>query len=67
MTPHDLLSSQHPFVSQQLTRTLAIELLDMASNPVLQTSHTMDECDLEVSSPLLSLNVCLGTTLYYVD
>uniref|UniRef100_A0A8C7UXB3 Mitogen-activated protein kinase kinase kinase kinase n=1 Tax=Oncorhynchus mykiss TaxID=8022 RepID=A0A8C7UXB3_ONCMY len=35
---------QHPFVSQQLTRTLAIELLDMASNPVLQTSHTMDEC-----------------------
>uniref|UniRef100_A0A8C7WL77 Mitogen-activated protein kinase kinase kinase kinase n=1 Tax=Oncorhynchus mykiss TaxID=8022 RepID=A0A8C7WL77_ONCMY len=50
---------QHPFVSQQLTRTLAIELLDMASNPVLQTSHTMDECDLEVSSPLLSLNVCL--------
>uniref|UniRef100_A0A8C7V846 Non-specific serine/threonine protein kinase n=1 Tax=Oncorhynchus mykiss TaxID=8022 RepID=A0A8C7V846_ONCMY len=48
---------QHPFVSQQLTRTLAIELLDMASNPVLQTSHTMDECDLEVSSPLLSLNV----------
>uniref|UniRef100_A0A8C8GD15 non-specific serine/threonine protein kinase n=1 Tax=Oncorhynchus tshawytscha TaxID=74940 RepID=A0A8C8GD15_ONCTS len=44
---------QHPFVSQRLTRTLAIELLDMASNPVLQTSHTMDECDLEVSSPLL--------------
>uniref|UniRef100_A0A8C8GBY9 Non-specific serine/threonine protein kinase n=1 Tax=Oncorhynchus tshawytscha TaxID=74940 RepID=A0A8C8GBY9_ONCTS len=39
---------QHPFVSQRLTRTLAIELLDMASNPVLQTSHTMDECDLEV-------------------
>uniref|UniRef100_A0A8C8LW32 Non-specific serine/threonine protein kinase n=1 Tax=Oncorhynchus tshawytscha TaxID=74940 RepID=A0A8C8LW32_ONCTS len=34
---------QHPFVSQRLTRTLAIELLDMASNPVLQTSHTMDE------------------------
>uniref|UniRef100_A0A4W5JRS2 non-specific serine/threonine protein kinase n=1 Tax=Hucho hucho TaxID=62062 RepID=A0A4W5JRS2_9TELE len=34
---------QHPFVSQLLTRTLAIELLDMASNPVLQTTHTMDE------------------------
>uniref|UniRef100_A0A674CZU5 Mitogen-activated protein kinase kinase kinase kinase 6 n=1 Tax=Salmo trutta TaxID=8032 RepID=A0A674CZU5_SALTR len=34
---------QHPFVSQRLTRTLAIELLDMANNPVLQTSHTMDE------------------------
>uniref|UniRef100_A0A674CYY7 Mitogen-activated protein kinase kinase kinase kinase 6 n=1 Tax=Salmo trutta TaxID=8032 RepID=A0A674CYY7_SALTR len=39
---------QHPFVSQRLTRTLAIELLDMANNPVLQTSHTMDESDLEV-------------------
>uniref|UniRef100_A0A4W5LIK5 Mitogen-activated protein kinase kinase kinase kinase n=1 Tax=Hucho hucho TaxID=62062 RepID=A0A4W5LIK5_9TELE len=45
---------QHPFVSQRLTRTLAIELLDMASNPVLQTSHTMDESDLEVNSPLLA-------------
>ncbi|KAK6316681.1 hypothetical protein J4Q44_G00120810 [Coregonus suidteri] len=41
---------QHPFVSQLLTRTLAIELLDMASNPVLQTSHTMDESDLETCS-----------------
>uniref|UniRef100_A0A673ZIH0 Mitogen-activated protein kinase kinase kinase kinase n=1 Tax=Salmo trutta TaxID=8032 RepID=A0A673ZIH0_SALTR len=40
---------QHPFVSQLLTRTLAIELLDMASNPVLQTTHTMDESDLDVS------------------
>uniref|UniRef100_A0A4W5K752 non-specific serine/threonine protein kinase n=1 Tax=Hucho hucho TaxID=62062 RepID=A0A4W5K752_9TELE len=39
---------QHPFVSQLLTRTLAIELLDMASNPVLQTTHTMDESDLDV-------------------
>uniref|UniRef100_A0A4W5LIP5 non-specific serine/threonine protein kinase n=1 Tax=Hucho hucho TaxID=62062 RepID=A0A4W5LIP5_9TELE len=46
---------QHPFVSQRLTRTLAIELLDMASNPVLQTSHTMDESDLEVNSPLLQV------------
>uniref|UniRef100_A0A8C7LCA3 Mitogen-activated protein kinase kinase kinase kinase 6 n=1 Tax=Oncorhynchus kisutch TaxID=8019 RepID=A0A8C7LCA3_ONCKI len=51
---------QHPFVSQRLTRTLAIELLDMASNPVLQTSHTMDECDLEVSSPLPVLRCMLG-------
>uniref|UniRef100_A0A4W5K237 non-specific serine/threonine protein kinase n=1 Tax=Hucho hucho TaxID=62062 RepID=A0A4W5K237_9TELE len=40
---------QHPFVSQLLTRTLAIELLDMASNPVLQTTHTMDESDLDVN------------------
>uniref|UniRef100_A0A673ZIP9 Mitogen-activated protein kinase kinase kinase kinase n=1 Tax=Salmo trutta TaxID=8032 RepID=A0A673ZIP9_SALTR len=41
---------QHPFVSQLLTRTLAIELLDMASNPVLQTTHTMDESDLDMCS-----------------
>uniref|UniRef100_A0A8C7JD35 Mitogen-activated protein kinase kinase kinase kinase n=1 Tax=Oncorhynchus kisutch TaxID=8019 RepID=A0A8C7JD35_ONCKI len=41
---------QHPFVSQLLTRTLAIELLDMASNPVLQTTHTMDESDLDTCS-----------------
>ncbi|KAK6305676.1 hypothetical protein J4Q44_G00244560 [Coregonus suidteri] len=42
--------SQHPFVSQLLTRTLAIELLDTASNPVLQTTHTMDESDLDTCS-----------------
>ena len=48
-TPHIMFSLQHPFVSQLLTRTLAIELLDMASNPVLQTTHTMDESDLDVS------------------
>uniref|UniRef100_A0A8C7UQ88 Mitogen-activated protein kinase kinase kinase kinase n=1 Tax=Oncorhynchus mykiss TaxID=8022 RepID=A0A8C7UQ88_ONCMY len=44
------ISLQHPFVSQLLTRTLAIELLDMASNPVLQTTHTMDESDLDTCS-----------------
>uniref|UniRef100_A0A8C7V0L5 Mitogen-activated protein kinase kinase kinase kinase n=1 Tax=Oncorhynchus mykiss TaxID=8022 RepID=A0A8C7V0L5_ONCMY len=54
---------QHPFVSQQLTRTLAIELLDMASNPVLQTSHTMDECDLETCSAFPDKIQSLGKPL----
>ncbi|XP_054457143.1 mitogen-activated protein kinase kinase kinase kinase 2 isoform X2 [Anoplopoma fimbria] len=31
---------QHPFVTQLLTRNLVIELLDMANNPELHTSHT---------------------------
>ncbi|XP_029526029.1 mitogen-activated protein kinase kinase kinase kinase 2-like isoform X2 [Oncorhynchus nerka] len=54
---------QHPFVSQRLTRTLAIELLDMASNPVLQTSHTMDECDLETCSAFPDKIQSLGKPL----
>ncbi|KAG5284807.1 hypothetical protein AALO_G00030700 [Alosa alosa] len=41
---------QHAFVTQLLTRTLAIELLDMANNPDLQTTLTMDESDLETCS-----------------
>ncbi|KAL2094576.1 hypothetical protein ACEWY4_009295 [Coilia grayii] len=41
---------QHAFVTQLLTRTLAIELLDMASNPDLQATLTMDESDLETCS-----------------
>uniref|UniRef100_A0A8C9SZM0 Mitogen-activated protein kinase kinase kinase kinase n=1 Tax=Scleropages formosus TaxID=113540 RepID=A0A8C9SZM0_SCLFO len=39
---------QHPFMTQLLTRTLVIELLDMASNPDLNSTHTLDESDLEV-------------------
>ncbi|XP_028284474.1 mitogen-activated protein kinase kinase kinase kinase 2 isoform X3 [Parambassis ranga] len=41
---------QHPFVTQLLTRNLVIELLDMANNPELHSSHThsMDDTDLEV-------------------
>ncbi|XP_036380775.1 mitogen-activated protein kinase kinase kinase kinase 6 isoform X2 [Megalops cyprinoides] len=38
---------QHPFVTQLLPRTLAIELLDMASNPDLQPALTMDDSDLD--------------------
>lgn len=43
------LSSQHAFVTQLLTRNLAIELLDTVNNPDLQQTHTMDESDLEVN------------------
>ncbi|XP_029310709.1 mitogen-activated protein kinase kinase kinase kinase 2 isoform X1 [Cottoperca gobio] len=41
---------QHPFVTQLLTRNLVIELLDMANNPELHTTHThsMDDNELEV-------------------
>ncbi|KAM9424180.1 mitogen-activated protein kinase kinase kinase kinase 2 isoform 2-T2 [Pholidichthys leucotaenia] len=41
---------QHPFVTQLLTRNLIIELLDMANNPELHSthSHCMDDNDLEV-------------------
>uniref|UniRef100_A0A7N8XBD8 Mitogen-activated protein kinase kinase kinase kinase n=1 Tax=Mastacembelus armatus TaxID=205130 RepID=A0A7N8XBD8_9TELE len=40
---------QHPFVTQLLTRNLVIELLDMANNPELHSSHTdnMDDNELE--------------------
>uniref|UniRef100_A0A673Y0Y5 Mitogen-activated protein kinase kinase kinase kinase n=1 Tax=Salmo trutta TaxID=8032 RepID=A0A673Y0Y5_SALTR len=39
---------QHPFVTQLLTRNLIIELLDMANNPDLHSTHSMDDNDLEV-------------------
>uniref|UniRef100_A0A6Q2YVU7 Mitogen-activated protein kinase kinase kinase kinase n=1 Tax=Esox lucius TaxID=8010 RepID=A0A6Q2YVU7_ESOLU len=41
---------EHPFVSQLLTRTLFIELLDMASNPDLHKAQAMDESDLDTCS-----------------
>ncbi|KAM6969974.1 mitogen-activated protein kinase kinase kinase kinase 6 [Aplochiton taeniatus] len=40
----------HQLVTQLLTRNLAIELLDQAKNPDLQSSHTMDPADLETCS-----------------
>lgn len=44
------LFPQHPFVTQLLTRNLIIELLDMANNPELHSSHShsMDDTELEV-------------------
>uniref|UniRef100_A0A8C8D3U4 non-specific serine/threonine protein kinase n=1 Tax=Oncorhynchus tshawytscha TaxID=74940 RepID=A0A8C8D3U4_ONCTS len=43
-----LSSPQHPFVTQLLTRNLIIELLDMANNPDLHSTHSMDDNDREV-------------------
>uniref|UniRef100_A0A8C5HRC9 Non-specific serine/threonine protein kinase n=1 Tax=Gouania willdenowi TaxID=441366 RepID=A0A8C5HRC9_GOUWI len=40
---------QHPFVTQLLTRNLVIELLDIASNPELHSTHSLDDNELEVS------------------
>ncbi|XP_035463457.1 mitogen-activated protein kinase kinase kinase kinase 2 isoform X4 [Scophthalmus maximus] len=41
---------QHPFVTQLLTRNLVIELLDLANNPELHSTHThsLDDNELEV-------------------
>uniref|UniRef100_A0A670KLZ7 non-specific serine/threonine protein kinase n=1 Tax=Podarcis muralis TaxID=64176 RepID=A0A670KLZ7_PODMU len=39
---------QHPFVTQPLTRTLAIELLDKMNNPDHSTYHDFDDDDPEV-------------------
>lgn len=43
---------QHPFVSQPLSRTLAIELLDKASNPDHSTFNDIDDDDPEPESPV---------------
>uniref|UniRef100_A0A3Q3BC29 Mitogen-activated protein kinase kinase kinase kinase n=1 Tax=Kryptolebias marmoratus TaxID=37003 RepID=A0A3Q3BC29_KRYMA len=43
---------QHPFVSQPLSRTLAIELLDKASNPDHSTFNDLDDDDPEPESPV---------------
>ncbi|XP_029925785.1 mitogen-activated protein kinase kinase kinase kinase 3-like isoform X4 [Myripristis murdjan] len=43
---------QHPFVSQPLSRTLAIELLDKANNPDHSTYNDFDEDDPEPESPV---------------
>uniref|UniRef100_A0A8C5HUL5 Mitogen-activated protein kinase kinase kinase kinase n=1 Tax=Gouania willdenowi TaxID=441366 RepID=A0A8C5HUL5_GOUWI len=40
---------QHPFVTQLLTRNLVIELLDIASNPELHSTHSLDDNELEVT------------------
>ncbi|KAM7385321.1 hypothetical protein PAMP_001409 [Pampus punctatissimus] len=43
---------QHPFVSQPLSRTLAIELLDKANNPDHSTYNDFDDDDPEPESPV---------------
>lgn len=39
---------QHPFVTQPLNRSLAIELLDKMNNPDHSTYHDFDDDDPEV-------------------
>ncbi|XP_041099175.1 mitogen-activated protein kinase kinase kinase kinase 3-like [Polyodon spathula] len=39
---------QHSFVTQMLSRTQVIELLDTVNNPDLSSGHSMDDSDLEV-------------------
>ncbi|XP_036403754.1 mitogen-activated protein kinase kinase kinase kinase 2 [Megalops cyprinoides] len=41
---------QHPFMTQLLSRTLIIELLDMANNPDLHFSQVLEESEAEVSN-----------------
>ncbi|XP_037322394.2 mitogen-activated protein kinase kinase kinase kinase 3-like isoform X6 [Pungitius pungitius] len=43
---------QHPFVSQPLSRTLAIELLDKSNNPDHSTFNDFDNDDPEPESPV---------------
>ncbi|XP_072293410.1 mitogen-activated protein kinase kinase kinase kinase 3-like isoform X3 [Eucyclogobius newberryi] len=43
---------QHPFVSQPLSRTLAIELLDKSNNPDHSTFNDIDDDDPEPESPV---------------
>uniref|UniRef100_A0A8C7HCI8 non-specific serine/threonine protein kinase n=1 Tax=Oncorhynchus kisutch TaxID=8019 RepID=A0A8C7HCI8_ONCKI len=53
---------QHPFVSQPLSRTLAIELLDKANNPDHTTYNDFDDDDPEpeVQSPPQPLQLQMG-------
>uniref|UniRef100_A0A8C1USJ5 Mitogen-activated protein kinase kinase kinase kinase n=1 Tax=Cyprinus carpio TaxID=7962 RepID=A0A8C1USJ5_CYPCA len=43
---------QHPFVTQPLSRTLAIELLDKANNPDHSTHSDAEEDDIDPESPV---------------
>uniref|UniRef100_A0A670KEE5 Mitogen-activated protein kinase kinase kinase kinase n=1 Tax=Podarcis muralis TaxID=64176 RepID=A0A670KEE5_PODMU len=50
---------QHPFVTQPLTRTLAIELLDKMNNPDHSTYHDFDDDDPEVRILLSYKSQCI--------
>lgn len=57
---------QHPFVTQPLNRSLAIELLDKMNNPDHSTYHDFDDDDPEVGirfNHRISLSFCLPTKL----
>lgn len=51
------LCPQHPFVSQPLSRTLAIELLDKSNNPDHSTFNDFDDDDPE---PEVTFDLLLG-------
>lgn len=51
---------QHPFVSQPLSRTLAIELLDKANNPDHSTYNDFDDDDPEPEVTLDLLKITLA-------
>uniref|UniRef100_A0A8C8HQ43 Mitogen-activated protein kinase kinase kinase kinase n=1 Tax=Oncorhynchus tshawytscha TaxID=74940 RepID=A0A8C8HQ43_ONCTS len=52
---------QHPFVSQPLSRTLAIELLDKSNNPDHTTYNDFDDDDPE---PEIVVDLCLSVSLF---
>lgn len=61
---------QHPFVTQPLNRSLAIELLDKMNNPDHSTYHDFDDDDPEVgiaSNHRIRLSFCLPAKLNYCD
>lgn len=49
------ISTQHPFVSQPLSRILAIELLDKANNPDHSSYTDLDDDDPEPEVQYISL------------
>lgn len=53
---------QHPFVSQPLSRTLAIELLDKANNPDHSTYNDFDDDDPEPEVTFDLLKITLAIT-----
>lgn len=61
-----LLVFQHPFVSQPLSRTLAIELLDKANNPDHSTYNDFDDDDPEPEVTFDLLKITLANIVVIV-
>lgn len=57
---------QHPFVSQPLSRTLAIELLDKANNPDHSTYNDFDDDDPEPEVTFDLLKITLANIVVIV-
>lgn len=58
---------QHPFVTQPLNRSLAIELLDKMNNPDHSTYHDFDDDDPEVGICFNRISFLLLTKLNDYD